>query len=185
MIVDIETDPRVAGQVQRFHTWPVHNGRSVGDHSWQIIRIMLTIWPSVPRKLIVHAALHDIGEMAGDLPGGTKQSDPVLKQRMDVAESANHEQMSAIWGLPRAAVLSDYESRAFKLFDQLEAWEFGLHEQNMGNRYAAVVAMRMLLAASATLEGLEPPSGDYPDLRPAVRRYVELRKRQEKGQSNG
>lgn len=185
MIDDIETDPRVAGEIARYHTWPVTKKQSVGEHSWQVLRIILSVWPAVPRRLLVHAVLHDVGEMAGDLPFPVKKNDPVLKQRMDAAESAAHEQMSAIWNLPRAVVLSDYERQVFKLCENLEMWEFSLQQQNLGNRYAAVMALRMLTAASILLNELDPPSGDYPDLRPAVRRYVEHRKRQERGEHNG
>lgn len=181
MIDDIEADPRVAGQITRYHTWPKTREQSVGEHSWQIMRILLTLWPTAPRRLLVHAVLHDVGEMAGDVPWPGKKNDPVLKERHDAAERVVHENMSREWCLPPAVVLGDYEHGVFKLCEYIEMWEWGLHEQNLGNRYGAVVALRMLMAASVIVDRLEPPSGDYPDLRPAVRRYVERRKMHENG----
>lgn len=181
MIDDIETDPRIAGQIARYHTWPTHRTQSVGEHSWQILRILLTIWPAAPRRMLVHTTLHDVGEMAGDIPYPGKKNDPVLKDRMNVAERRVHSEMTSRWNLPPAIVLSHYEEKVFKLCEYLEMWEFGLHEQNMGNRYGAVVSLRMLQAASALLGDLTPPSGDYPDLRPAIKKYTDMRKDQENG----
>lgn len=181
MIEGIETDPRIAGQVTRYHTWIRTRDQSVGEHSWQIMRILLTVWPSAPRKLLVHAVLHDIGEMAGDIPYPGKRNDNILKERMDAAETRLHREMEERWDLPPAVVLNQYEYRVFKLCENLEMWEWGLQEQNRGNRYGAVVSLRMLLAASALLGDLVPPSGDFPDLRSSVRRYIKRRKEHENG----
>lgn len=181
MIDNIETDPRVAGQVTRYHTWPRTRDQSVGEHSWQVMRILLTVWPTVPRKLLVHAVLHDVGEMAGDIPYPGKRNDPLLKDRMDLAEQKIHAGMMDAWRLPGITTLTEYEHRVFKVCENLEMWEWGLHEQNLGNRYGSVVTMRMMVAALGALEQLVPPSADYPDLRPALRRYIEKRREHENG----
>lgn len=181
MIESIESDPRIALQVTRYHTWPHVQDQSVGEHSAQVMRILLTVWPHAPRRLLIHCLLHDVGEMAGDVPYPGKKNNPALKQAMDALEDEYHGQMTERWDLPGPVALPEYEERVFKLCEYVEMWEYGLQEQNLGNRYAAVIAMRMLLAASALLEWLVPPSGDYPDLRPAVRRYVERRREHENG----
>ena len=183
MIVDQETDPRIAGEISRYHTWRTIRTQSVGEHSWQLLRILTTIWPDAPRRLFMAALYHDVGEMAGDIPWPGKRNDPDLKVKMDAAEARIHDGMSTSWGMPaRITNLPHFEERVLKLCDNLEMWEFGLVEQNMGNAYAAVVAMRMLLASSEILETLLPHD-NYPDLRPAFKKYVELRKQQERGEN--
>lgn len=184
MIDDIEIDPRIAGQVTRYHTWPRHRDQSVGEHSWQIIRILLTLWPAAPRKMLVHATFHDANEMVGDIPYPGKKRRPELKKLMSELEAMNAQDMRAKWSIPPYPVLNEYEQGVFKLCEYLEMWEYGLCEQNLGNRYGAKVAMRMLVEAAVALESLEPPSGDYPDLRPAARRYVDARMKQKKGRSD-
>lgn len=183
MITDIEEDPRHGLQVMRYHTWSTIRKQSVGEHSAQISRIMMTVWPDVPRRLLVHAILHDIGEMAGDLPYPVKKNDPVLKERMCHAETAQHVKMSRIWGLPTPVKLTPFEENFFKLCESLEMWEFGLSERNMGNRYATIIHTRMLLQASQRMGILEHlPFADAQvsrDIRARVEHYVAKRREQE------
>jgi len=173
MIINIEEDPRHAGQITRYHTWPVHRVQSVGEHTWQIQRIMLTIWPDCPRHLLVHCTVHDVGEMAGDLPWPAKRNDPVLKERMTLTELRVHRTMTARWGLPAPVKLSEMEQDFFKMCEYIEMWEFGLMEQNMGNKYGNVVATRMMLAA-ATLIGKMPH-----EIQTMARLYCDIREEQE------
>jgi 5'-deoxynucleotidase YfbR-like HD superfamily hydrolase len=180
VIDEIESDPRIAGQITRYHTWPRLRDQSVGEHSWQITRILLTVWPACPRRMLVHATLHDVGEMAGDIPYPGKRNDPVLKDRMDAAERAVHYRMTERWRLPSPAILSHYEEKVFKCIEYIEMWEYGLQEQNLGNKYGAVVSLRMIVAANALIDALVPTRGD-PDIRPSIRKYVDERKRQEWG----
>lgn len=62
-MIDIRTDPRLAGEVSRYHTWPHLRQQSVAEHSWQVMRIMLAIYPMVPRVLLIHCMAHDAGEI--------------------------------------------------------------------------------------------------------------------------
>lgn len=173
MIVDIEKDPRHGLQVQRYHTWRTIQDQSVGEHSAQIMRILLAVCPDAPRHLIIHCLLHDIGEMAGDLPWPVKKDDPVLKERMTVNELRVHRQMSEKHMLPPPVRLTEEEQQLFKFCEYLEMWEHCVQERNMGNRYATIMHTRMLLAAS-TLMGRLPE-----EIQKRARYYVELRKEQE------
>lgn len=173
MIVDIESDPRHAGQVLRYHTWPVHRQQSVGEHSWQIARIMVTIWQDCPRKLLVHAVTHDVGQMAGDVPHQFKRDNPNMKREMTLTELSVHKSMTTRWSLPSPEPLHQYEMDFFKMCEHIEMWEFGLTEQNMGNLYGKVVATRAQLAA-CTLIGKMPE-----DIQRAARAYCDLREAQE------
>lgn len=173
-MLDPSVDPRVALQITRYHTWPRVRDQNNGEHSAQIMRIMITVWPEVPRRLLVHAVLHDIGEMTGDVQYPYKKNTPGLKAAMDVAEAGVREKMVEQHGIPRDVVLSDFEENFFKVCEYLEMWEWSLQEMNLGNRYGQVVAMRCLLAASERLESIGARDS-WPDLRPAVKRYVDNR----------
>jgi len=151
VITDIETDPRHGLQVQRYHTWPTIRKQSVGEHSAQIARIMLSINPDVSRELLVHAIEHDVGEMAGDVPWPGKANDPELKRAMDRAEGNICRMMQEKWHFPQRPQLSEFERKFFKMCENIEMYEFALQEQNLGNRYARVVATRMLLAAGRVM----------------------------------
>lgn len=178
MIVNIEEDPRHAGQVLRYHTWPVHRQQSVGEHSWQIQRIMLTIWPDVPRRLLVHCTTHDVGEMAGDIPYPFKKKNPALKHHMSREEQQVHETMTARWGLPRPPVVDALEMDFFKMCEYIEMWEYGLMEQNMGNKYGLMIATRSMLAASTLIGRMPEPTQS------AARRYCDIREDQENDGTN-
>ena len=150
--VNWETDfcPRRAGQVTRYHTWPRIKDQNVGEHTWQVMRILLMIWPDAPRWLIVHAMFHDLGEVgAGDMPYPAKQSSPQLKRSMDNLEATVVEIMSRNWNFNFIdPTLNDSipatDLKIFKLCELVEMWEWGLSEHNLGNKYATVVSQRVL-----------------------------------------
>lgn len=174
MIVNIEDDPRHGLQVKRYHTWRTIQTQTTGEHSAQILRIMVSIWPEAPRHMLLHCILHDIGEMAGDLPYPVKRNDGVLKERMTINELRCHRGMSEKFMLPLPVRLTSEETTIFKFCEYLEMWEHCSQERNMGNRYATIMHTRMLLAAS-TLLGRLPNEA----IQKRARAYVELRKEQE------
>lgn len=174
MIVDVESDPRHAGQVERYHTWPTHRRQSVAEHTWQVMRIMMTVDVGMCTTRLMHyAVLHDVGEMAGDVPWPGKRNDPVLKSQHDLAEKRVRAAMTARWGQPGLPTLSGTERSFFKMCECIEMWEFGLQERSMGNRYGTVVAERMLLAACEYMEKLSK------DVQKAAKLYVQRRLEQE------
>lgn len=174
MIVDIESDPRHAGQVLRYHTWPTNRRQSVGEHTWQVMRIMMTIDVGMcTTKIMQYAVLHDVGEMAGDIPWPGKRNDPLLKNQMDLAEQNVRFNMNKRWGQPTLPNLSELEYGFFKMCECIEMWEFGLQEQSMGNKYGAVIAARMLLAASAVMERMPK------HVQESAEKYVDRRTKQE------
>lgn len=183
-VIDPTYDPRVVGQLTRYHSWPRIRQQSNGEHSWQIARILITVWPDCPRKMVVHCITHDMGEMAGDVQYPFKKRVPGLKAKMDIAERGVRDEMCMRWGMSSdhmTVKLSDYEHRVFKCLEYIEMWEWGLHEANLGNRYGETVAMRCLLEASALRDGLEPTPG-YADIRPAIKRYCDKRINHETGE---
>lgn len=136
-------DPRRAGQVTRYHTWPRVREQSVGEHSWQVLRVLLAIWPDAPRHVMVHAVTHDVGETGpGDAPYPSKANSPVLKAEHDRIEREVHLAMSTKWSLPPPSDLTVIERDVFKMAEYIEMWEWGLGELELGNASAALVASR-------------------------------------------
>lgn len=164
-------DPRRAGQVTRYHTWPRVREQSVGEHSWQVARVVLALWPDAPRHVLVHCLFHDVGEVVGDLPYPMKRNDPVLRQRMEHAEFCAHLGMCLPWQLPAPVELSAEEKAVFKLAEYIEFWEWALYEISLGNQNARLVMTR----GQAEIERLldEMPE----DVREAADRYMKRRQR--------
>ena len=108
-------------------------------------RILLAIWPDLPKDVLIYALLHDIGEIAtGDLPFPTKAKNPKLKEIMDDAEHAAHLAMCLPWGVPPPRKLHDKEIPIFKLADYIEMWEWALDELAFGNSNAVPVRERCM-----------------------------------------
>jgi hypothetical protein len=135
----------------------------------------------------VHATTHDIGEMAGDAQYPYKKKVPGMKEAHDLAEYMVRGEMRAAMGLPSEVTLGGYERTVFKIVEFLEMWEYGLREMNMGNQYARIIASRCIMEASRMLETLGEPDKGYPDVRPAIKSYVDRRTKWEmqgQGQSS-
>jgi 5'-deoxynucleotidase YfbR-like HD superfamily hydrolase len=177
-------DPRRAGQVTRYHTWPRLREQSVGEHSWQVARVLLAIWPAAPRRLLVHCVTHDIGEtVAGDPPYPVKALNPDLKTACDRIEGAAHDMMAMTWMLPVRLALPEHERAAFKLAEFIEMWEWGLFELSMGNSNAALVVSRCadgvahyVDAISSMDDGTLPV--DVDNLLRRTEQYMQLRRQE-------
>jgi 5'-deoxynucleotidase YfbR-like HD superfamily hydrolase len=136
-------DPRQAGQLTRYHTWARIRDQSVGEHSWQVTRILLAIWPDAPRHLLVHCLVHDVGELrTGDLPYPVKSLNPAIKESIGDVESSAHLGMCAPWALPPPQSLTEDEKTVFKLAEYAEMLEWSFCEMSLGNRRAHLVAVR-------------------------------------------
>jgi 5'-deoxynucleotidase YfbR-like HD superfamily hydrolase len=134
---------RLAGQVLRYHTWPVHRQQSVGEHTWQVMRIYYHIWGPLPSATTTAILWHDAGELAtGDPPFPFKAKNPSLKSIIDSCEEEAVENMG---GNPRVA-LSVQEKRRVKTCDLLEMVEYGLHEYHLGNAFALPIITDVTLA---------------------------------------
>jgi len=175
-MINLCNDPRSGLELERYHSWATHRRQSVGEHTAQIMRILLTIWPDCPRKLLVHVLTHDMGEMAGDVQYPYKKKIRGMREAHVEAERLVMSEMRDTLGMPPEVQLSIYEYVVFKFCEYIEMWEFGLREQNMGNKYGAAIADRMILEASILYDAaLASPPGGCVDIRPAARRYMDAR----------
>ena len=128
---DVLTNSRLAGQVERYHTWPTIRKQTVAEHTWQILRIYLELFgvDADVWKYILH---HDSGEIrTGDLPFPLKSQNPDLKKIMDDLE----DDALAAMGVGTIPLTSEQKWR-IKVCDLLEMLEFGLQEMVLGNRLA-------------------------------------------------
>ena len=130
-------DPRLSGEAVRWHTWPMMRRESIAEHSWQVARVLLAIWPMCPRELLVHAIVHDLGETGpGDAPYPSKLNSPLLASEHRRLERETHESMVLPWSLPAPQELHPVWHNVFKLAEFMEMWEKSLQEMFMGNRLA-------------------------------------------------
>lgn len=125
---------RLAGQVRRYHTWPIINQQSVGEHSWQVLRIYFQIFGAV--ALMPHITIwilwHDCGELVtGDPPYPFKAKNPEIKKAYDAAEDIAVKSMGGF-----TPELSPHEKRKVKTCDLIDMLEYGQHEKMMGNQFA-------------------------------------------------
>ena len=140
---DIAVNPRLAGLVKRYHTWPVLTIQSVAEHSWQVYRIYYELFGGVPALVAHYIMTHDMGELVtGDPPYPVKADHPQLKKVYDLKEAiAINEMDHCLVRLPQKEV------PRVKLCHMLEMMEFGLHEMTLGNRYATPIFRRCQAAA--------------------------------------
>lgn len=135
----VRTDPRRAGAVRRYHTWPTIQTQTVAEASWNVARILVMIWPEAPAPAITHALLNDCGEIrCGDLPFPIKRDNPVLKAEIVRLEQDSLREQG-ILGLAEHGTMHNEHGlwiKRAKICDMLEMWEFGLDEIALGNRYA-------------------------------------------------
>ena len=147
----VRSDPRRAGAVKRWHTWPTIQTQTVAEASWNVARILATIWPHAPAQALTHALLNDCGEIVtGDLPFPVKADNPELKA---VTVRLEGEAMMGM-GIAHleAAPADDIWRQRAKIADCLEMWEFGLEELAMGNLFAEPIVEGMIgLIADLTI----------------------------------
>ena len=140
---DITTNPRLAGLVKRYHTWPTLTTQSIGEHSWQVYRIYYEIYGGVPAVVAHHIMSHDMGEITvGDPPYPIKANNKDLKKTYDKMEiQAISDMGHCCPNVPKDEVAK------IKLCHMLEMMEFGLHEMALGNEYAKPIFERCQDAA--------------------------------------
>jgi 5'-deoxynucleotidase YfbR-like len=122
----------LAGAVKRYHTWPMLQTQSVGEHCWNVACIFIEIFGLPRAEVLFYCLHHDSGELwAGDMPFGTKKKTPGMEEAMKIAEENGRRSLNII--LPE---LSKLECVQVKICDLLEMHERGTIERNLGNLYA-------------------------------------------------
>lgn len=146
-------DPRRAGRVARYHTWPHIREQTVAEHSWQVARIVRAVWPAAPLDLIYYCLFHDLGEVAaGDPPYPAKRMNPDLAREHAKIERSTYLAMAVPWGLPPIYIDEDsLEYLVFRAAHYIEMWEWALDEIALGNQNASLVARRCAAAMGVAI----------------------------------
>lgn len=143
--LQVRDDARLAGRVLRYHTWPHIKQQSVAEHSWQLLRILLCIWPNAPRNVLAYVVRHDCGELTtGDAPYPVKADNPILGNEMNRVEKEGLDMQIERGFLLDSPDISETERWVVKLAEFIEMWEWGLEEQLLGNQFAKLVAQRCI-----------------------------------------
>ena len=143
----IRVDTRLAGQVRRYHTWPIVKEQSIAEHCWQLLRIYLSVVDKPDPYFIYHITFHDIGEhFTGDIPYPVKSENDTLKAQMDFLEHKSYCTQLEFWGAFRQALLTDADKVLFKQIELIEMAEFGLDQMCLGNHHGEPIANRCLRA---------------------------------------
>jgi hypothetical protein len=110
----------------------MHQTQSVGEHTWQVLRIWLQVFGSISTEVVRYLVWHDAGELvAGDAPFPVKVLNPNLKLQMD---SIEHAAVLAMHG--EVLELSDEDRARVKACELFEMHEHGRVEWLMGNKFA-------------------------------------------------
>lgn len=127
---------RLAGEVERYHTWPTIRRQSVAEHTWQVMRVWLALFGPAPQGVWEYVHWHDAGELVtGDSPFPSKsQLTEGTRNELRASEILATKNMGGSWG----EVDEEDRTRA-KICDLLEMYEFAIHEMTMGNRFAEPV----------------------------------------------
>lgn len=161
-------DPRRAGLIERYHAQTHITHQTVGEHTWQVLRILTTIWPNVPQHIMLYAVYHDIAEgVTGDVPYPVKLGDFKIKRLMDLAEEATVVELQKRWGIPQLPTLADWEKKIFKGCELIDFLEYAWYEKNLGNKYAQIIIDRVM----PRVTGLYT----LPDFGDKFKEYVEQR----------
>lgn len=149
---DVLSNARLAGEVERYHTWPTHRRQSNGEHTWQVIRIYWQIWGAIPPHITTYLLWHDAAELVtGDLPYPIKANNLSLKAELKGIEKDALVRL----GITAFPVLSPVEGVRVKCCDYLDMLEFGYNEIVMGNQFAQPIVddiTRALVALTRDFE---------------------------------
>ena len=143
----VRLDTRLAGQIRRYHTWPIVGQQTIAEHCWQILRIYMAVVEQVDPFMITHIVFHDIGEhFTGDIPYPVKRDNQHLKEEIDFLEQKSYMTQLHYWDSFHMVRLNDEEKKLFKLIELTEMAEFGLDQVCLGNQHGWIVAERCLRA---------------------------------------
>lgn len=143
---------RLAGSTKRYHAWPVLQTQTVADHSWNVLRIYISIWGPPSEAVLLYVLWHDCGEWkVGDPPFPIKQLNPDFKEVYDRLEAKALGEMGV--ELP---VLTPIEKIKVKISDLLDMWEFGQVDRLLGNQLAVPIIFDTRIGVDTLAQKLSP-----------------------------
>jgi 5'-deoxynucleotidase YfbR-like HD superfamily hydrolase len=143
----VRIDTRLAGYVERYHTWIKHRRQTIAEHSWNLCRIYFSVVENPDPKFIFHLVFHDIGEnVTGDAPYPVKRDNPKLKEILDMLEHRSYATQLDFWGAFQFISAAEIDKTLFKQLELIEMAEYGMDELCFGNSHGFIIADRCLQA---------------------------------------
>lgn len=79
---------REASKVERSHTMPHHGSYTVGQHSFDMLTLLIALYPDCRKELMLAVMFHDFAERwTGDIPYPAKQSDGEFGKKLAQIEA--------------------------------------------------------------------------------------------------
>lgn len=120
---------RDAAAVKRYHTKRTVRAQTNGQHSFDMLTLLLTVLPFCSKQLMLAVMLHDLPELVtGDTPGPAKRSNPVLSNAL-----ADMEESTGIL-FYSGQHLTEEERTILKWLDRMEAVLWCMEEYQLGNQ---------------------------------------------------
>ncbi len=122
---------RDAADVKRYHTKRTQREQTNGQHSFNMLTLVLHIWPESRKELMQAIIHHDLPELdTGDTPGPFKREYPHIAGVLAAAETKTGVLFYNTFEL------TEEERDVLKWADRMEAVLWNLEEYVLGNRYA-------------------------------------------------
>lgn len=120
---------REASRVERSHTMPHHGTYSVGQHSFDMLTLLVCLYPDCRRELMLAVMFHDLAERwTGDIPHPAKTTDGEFGKRIAIIEA----KVSKALGLD--VKLEEMERYWLKGLDMVEYLLWVKEQLAMGNQ---------------------------------------------------
>jgi hypothetical protein len=124
----MESLPRCAGKVKRWHMEFTVQSQTISDHVYNIFRIYYTIYWVPEPEVFSHILFHDAEEyLTGDLPHWFAAIPEVHAAK--VKEEKKFEKIHGLNKLP----MDEHKFHRIRVCDWIEAMEFMVDEVNLGN----------------------------------------------------
>lgn len=122
---------REGAGVERVHSTRGLRPYPVGTHSFNMVNMLLIIWPEAPRKLIIACLHHDIPErLTGDMPSFAKRFGV---QNTEVQEQIEHHVLETCFGVDYERDLKASLKDWLYAMDVLEFYCWVRDELSLGN----------------------------------------------------
>lgn len=122
---------REASRVERSHTMPHHGSYTVGQHSFDMLTLLIALYPDCRKELMLAVMFHDLTERwTGDIPHPAKHSDGEFGKRIAQIEARLTKKLG--WDVQ----LTDLERHWLKGLDCVEYLLWAKEQIAMGNQNA-------------------------------------------------
>lgn len=144
---------RAAGNVKRYHTHELLKEEKVGQHTFNMLNILMIVTDrNLSRNLMMAALVHDMGEYeTGDIPSPIKKLNPGLREQLNELEDRAM-RAAHVGFYPE---LSEWEYKLLKFADNLDGLLKVTDELRLGNKTVRWVGEKYL-AYLLSMEDLGP-----------------------------